>query len=140
MLSEFIACMQWLQRLSRSCYGYTWTTNLDRLFYFYDYYYITLHLLQTSYFRILINPSHSTQQTQGDDSNENEVHLDEEMARVFSDPSNSKFDVRKLSDVNPPSKSGTDYQQPQSIHSSHRYNEEDYECKSTFNRFLGMEF
>lgn len=58
------------------------------------------------------------------------------MDRVFSDPSNSKFDVRKLSDVNPPSKSGTDYQQQQSIHSLHKYNEEDYECKSIFINFM----
>jgi hypothetical protein len=51
------------------------------------------------------------------------------MDRVFSDTTTAKFDVRKLSDVNPPSKSGSDHQPQQPLHSLHKYNEEDYDCE-----------
>lgn len=54
------------------------------------------------------------------------------MDRVFSDPSTTKFDVRKLSDVNPPSKSGSDHGQQQPLHSLHKFNEEDYDCKFVY--------
>ena len=52
------------------------------------------------------------------------------MEKVFSEPNLSKFDVRKLSDVKPPSSSSKldkDYQP--SPHSATKYNEQDYDCK-----------
>lgn len=71
--------------------------------------------------------------TQGENADENEAQLDEEMEKVFSEPSISKFDVRRLSDVKPPSSSKNDkeYQQSQQAHNEKRYNEQDYDCKWT---------
>lgn len=52
------------------------------------------------------------------------------MEKVFSEPNLSKFDVRKLSDVRPPSSSKLDKeQQPQQSHNANKYNEQDYDCK-----------
>lgn len=50
---------------------------------------------------------------------------------MFAEPNLSKFDVRKLSDVKPPSSSKLDkeYQQSQQAHSDKKYNEQDYDCK-----------
>lgn len=53
---------------------------------------------------------------------------------MFSEPNISKFDVRKLSDVKPPSSTKLDklYQQSQqAAHSAHKYNEQDYDSKLT---------
>jgi hypothetical protein len=56
--------------------------------------------------------------------------LDEEMEKVFSEPNLSKFDVRRLSDVKPPSSSKLDKDYQQSPpHKAHKYNEQDYDCK-----------
>jgi hypothetical protein len=68
---------------------------------------------------------------QGEDADENEAQLDEEMEKVFSEPNISKFDVRRLSDVKPPSSSKLDkeYQQSQQAHSAIKYNEQDYDSK-----------
>lgn len=68
---------------------------------------------------------------QGENADENEAQLDEEMEKVFAEPNLSKFDVRKLSDVKPPSSSKLDkeYQQSQQAHSDKKYNEQDYDCK-----------
>lgn len=70
---------------------------------------------------------------QGENADENEAVLDEEMEKVFSEPNLSKFDVRKLSDVKPPSSSKLDkeYQQSQQAHNANKYNEQDYDCKLT---------
>jgi hypothetical protein len=72
---------------------------------------------------------------QGENADENEAQLDEEMEKVFSEPNINKFDVRKLSstDVKPPSSSKLDslYQQSQQAHSATKYNEQDYDCKLT---------
>lgn len=72
------------------------------------------------------------QPTQGENADENEAVLDEEMAKVFAEPNLSKFDVRRLSEVKPPSSSKLDkeYQQSQQAHSDKKYNEQDYDCKS----------
>ncbi|XP_070499524.1 band 3 anion transport protein-like isoform X2 [Chironomus tepperi] len=43
--------------------------------------------------------------TRGENADENEAQLDEEMEKVFSEPGLSKFDVRKLSDINKPASS-----------------------------------
>lgn len=53
------------------------------------------------------------------------------MEKVFAEPNLSKFDVRKLSDVKPPSSSKLDkeYQQSQQPHNANKYNEQDYECE-----------
>ena len=53
------------------------------------------------------------------------------MEKVFSEPNITKFDVRRLSDVKPPSSSKLDkeYQQSQQAHSATKYNEQDYDCK-----------
>lgn len=67
---------------------------------------------------------------QGEDADENEAQLDEEMEKVFSEPNLSKFDVRRLSDVKPPSSSKLDKEYQHSHHSS-KYNEQDYDCKFT---------
>lgn len=55
------------------------------------------------------------------------------MEKVFSEPNINKFDVRRLSDVKPPSSSKLDkeYQQSQQAHSAIKYNEQDYDCKLT---------
>lgn len=52
------------------------------------------------------------------------------MEKVFSEPNISKFDVRRLSDVKPPSSSKLDkeYQQLQP-HNANKYNEQDYDSK-----------
>lgn len=71
---------------------------------------------------------------QGENADENEAVLDEEMEKVFSEPNISKFDVRKLSDVKPPSSTKLDklYQQSQqAAHTAHKYNEQDYDSKLT---------
>lgn len=71
---------------------------------------------------------------QGENADENEAVLDEEMEKVFSEPNLSKFDVRKLSDVKPPSSTKLDklYEQSQqAAHSAHKYNEQDYDSKLT---------
>jgi hypothetical protein len=66
----------------------------------------------------------------GEDADENEAQLDEEMEKVFSEPNISKFDVRRLSDVKPPSSSKLDKEyQSQQAHSAIKYNEEDFDCK-----------
>jgi hypothetical protein len=66
---------------------------------------------------------------QTDNADENEAQLDEEMEKVFSEPGLSKFDVRKLSDIQKPmSSSKLDEQQPPST-GPHKYNEKDYDCK-----------
>lgn len=51
------------------------------------------------------------------------------MEKVFSEPGLSKFDVRKLSDINKPMSSSKldDQQSPSSA--PHKYNEKDYDCK-----------
>lgn len=56
------------------------------------------------------------------------------MEKVFSEPKLSKFDVRRLSDVKPPSSSKLDkeYQQSQHSHNANKYNEQDYDCEFTF--------
>lgn len=77
-----------------------------------------------SYFQFIIK--------QGENADENEAQLDEEMEKVFSAPNANKFDVRKLSDVNIPSnssKSDKDYQQSQQAHNTNKYNEQDYDSK-----------
>lgn len=52
------------------------------------------------------------------------------MEKVFSEPNLSKFDVRRLSDVKPPSSSKLDKDYQQSPpHKAHKYNEQDYDCK-----------
>ncbi|CAO1323960.1 unnamed protein product [Diamesa tonsa] len=68
--------------------------------------------------------------SRGENADENEAQLDEEMEKVFSAPNANKFDVRKLSDVNIPSnssKSDKDYQQSQQAHNTNKYNEQDYD-------------
>lgn len=68
---------------------------------------------------------------QGDDADENEAVLDEEMEKVFSEPNLNKFDVRRLSEVKPPSSSKLDkeYQQSQQPLNVNKYNEQDFECE-----------
>lgn len=68
---------------------------------------------------------------QGENADENEAQLDEEMEKVFSEPNLSKFDVRKLSDVKPPSssKADNDYPQSQQPLNANKYNEQDFDCK-----------
>lgn len=60
---------------------------------------------------------------------------------MFSEPNIGKFDVRKLSDVKPPSSSKIDKDFPQLQQpSSTKYNEQDYDCKlhpkMTINKYL----
>jgi hypothetical protein len=60
---------------------------------------------------------------QGENADENEAQLDEEMDKVFSEPGLSKFDVRKLSDINKPASSTKlDEATPPA-------NVKDYDCK-----------
>lgn len=66
---------------------------------------------------------------QVDNADDNEAQLDEEMEKVFSEPNITKFDVRKLSDINKPASSTKlDTEQPSSF-SNPRFTEHDYECK-----------
>ncbi|CAG9801018.1 unnamed protein product [Chironomus riparius] len=64
--------------------------------------------------------------TRGENADENEAQLDEEMEKVFSEPGlMSKFDVRKLSDINKPA-SSTKLEEatpPANV----KYNEKDYD-------------
>lgn len=65
------------------------------------------------------------------------------MEKVFSEPNLSKFDVRKLSDVKPPSSSKLDKEhQSQQSRNATKYDEEDYDCKfeTFFGVFLSMTF
>lgn len=110
--------------------------------------YLTNHLL---YYNFLSNSPiiillflklyFQCQRTQGENADENEAQLDEEMAKVFAEPNLSKFDVRKLSDVKPPSSSKLDkeYQQSQQAHSDKKYNEQDYDCKSSMSIVDGFD-
>lgn len=84
--------------------------------------------------------NHFNHHKQGENADENEAQLDEEMEKVFSEPSLTKFDVRKLSDVKPPSSSklDKDYQQAKQVHSDKKYNEQDYDCE--YIRQLLIEF
>jgi len=73
---------------------------------------------------------------QGENADENEAQLDEEMEKVFSEPGISKFDVRRLSDVKPPSSSkDLDKQDQQAAAASLnllKYNEQEYDCELCF--------
>ena len=48
---------------------------------------------------------------------------------MFSEPNINKFDVRRLSEVKPPSSSKLDKDDPQPPLSAIKYNEQDYDCK-----------
>jgi hypothetical protein len=78
-----------------------------------------------------LNAIYHVLHSQGENADENEAQLDEEMEKVFSEPNLSKFDVRRLSDVKPPSSTKLDkeYQQSQQPHKANKYNEQDYDCK-----------
>ncbi|CRK96265.1 CLUMA_CG009689, isoform B [Clunio marinus] len=71
--------------------------------------------------------------TRGENADENEAVLDEEMAKVFNASNIAKFDVRRLSEVKPPSSSKLDseFQQSPQAHAAKQYNEQDYDSHRT---------
>lgn len=70
---------------------------------------------------------------QGENADENEAVLDDEMEKAFftTSPSTERFDVRKLSGVRAPSSSllDKDNQNPLQTHPTSKYNEQEIECK-----------
>ncbi len=103
--------------------------EIDFFYCYYKFQRFFLALNQPSKEFFKISPENLIFFPQSDNAQSDDVHLDDEMEKVFSEPNIIKFDVRKLSDVNAPA-SATKLDTEQSVSpKNQKFSEQDYDCK-----------